>query len=270
MNSGYPSVVDAGTVIADLGDEYEALDRILVAAGDGQWDVQTPSDGWTVRDEISHLAFSEELAGIAATDPDQFASRLQDLLGDLAQAEDLPRQRARDLSAGQMLDWWRGARALTLQALRSHGTRDRIPWVVGDMSVAAFATARLMETWAHGQDIVDALKIDRAPTARLRHVAELGVRTRTFSFAIAGRAAPVSDARVALIGPAGDSWVWGPEHTEDRVSGTALDFCLVVTQRRHISDTALVVEGEGAREWMARAQAYAGPPGPGRGAGQFS
>jgi len=55
----------------------------------------------------------------------------------------------------------------------------------------------------------------------------------------------------------------------DRVTGTALDFCLVVTQRRHPADTGLVASGPAAEGWIAIAQAFAGPPGPGRTPGQF-
>jgi hypothetical protein len=43
-----------------------------------------------------------------------------------------------------------------------------------------------------------------------------------------------------------------------------VDFCLLVTQRRHLADTAVVVEGDAARQWISIAQAFAGPPGAGR------
>ena len=68
----------------------------------------------------------------------------------------------------------------------------------------------------------------------------------------------------------GEDWTWGDEGVVDQVRGPALDFCLVVTQRRHLDDTALEVEGPVAAEWMSIAQAFAGPPGPGRKAGQFT
>ena len=51
------------------------------------------------------------------------------------------------------------------------------------------ATARLMETFAHGRDVADALGAHaRAATARLRHVCHLGVRTRGFAYLINGAA----------------------------------------------------------------------------------
>jgi uncharacterized protein (TIGR03084 family) len=136
------------------------------------------------------------------------------------------------------------------------------------MGALSFVSARLMETWAHGQDVADALDQRRLPTDRLRHIAHLGVRTRSFSYIVRGLEPPSSSVRVALTSPTGESWQWeDPGDGLASVQGPALDFCLVVTQRRNIADTALVVEGEGAHEWMSIAQAFAGTPGPGRAVG---
>jgi uncharacterized protein (TIGR03084 family) len=132
------------------------------------------------------------------------------------------------------------------------------------MSAASSVTARLMETWAHGQDIADALGTARTATARLRHVAHLGVRTLGFSFMLRGQPVPSAPVRVELTGPDGDSWTWGPADAADRVHGDALEFCLLVTQRRHRLDTSLRAAGPVADAWLDLAQAFAGPPGPGR------
>jgi uncharacterized protein (TIGR03084 family) len=132
------------------------------------------------------------------------------------------------------------------------------------MSPASFVTARLMETWAHGQDVVDALGQDRPATARLRSVAEIGVRARPFSYAVRGLHVPERPVRVELTGPGGERWTWGPEDAGDVVRGPALDFCLLVTQRRHRDDLDLEATGPAAEEWAGIAQAFAGPPGGGR------
>jgi uncharacterized protein (TIGR03084 family) len=121
-----------------------------------------------------------------------------------------------------------------------------------------------METWAHGQDVADALGIEREPTRRLAHVAQIGVRARPFSYMVRGLDPPLAGVKVDLEAPGGDRWSWDEDVTADVVLGPALDFCLVVTQRRHLDDTRLVVEGPNAVEWMRIAQAFAGPPGPGR------
>jgi uncharacterized protein (TIGR03084 family) len=138
------------------------------------------------------------------------------------------------------------------------------------MAVASALTARIMETWAHGQDVADAIGVHRLPTARLRHVAHIGVRARPFAYAIRNMALPDGDVHVSLDPPGGgEPWTWGDEHAPDRVTGPALDFCLVVTQRRHLDDTSLLADGPLAQEWMEIAQAFAGPPGAGREPGQF-
>ena len=255
-------------ILDDLRSEYDALDDVLRSLPDDGWDAPTPAGDWTVRDQVSHLAFSEELASLAASDGTAFAARLEELLADLDQAERVPREKGRTLTPGELHGWWRDGCDRTLVVLDGHAAHDRIPWIGTEMSTISFATARLMETWAHGQDIADAVGIDRPATARLQHIAHLGVRTRTFSYRIRGQEPPDGDVAVDLGAPDGERWTWGSSDT-DKVSGPAQDFCLVVTQRRHAADTRLTIEGPRAREWMSIAQAFAGPPGPGRRAGQF-
>ena len=127
------------------------------------------------------------------------------------------------------------------------------------MSAKSFATARIMEVWAHGQDIFDALKVPRKATDRLRHIAHMGVATFGWSFMNRHMEVPSDDVRVELLGPTGERWTWGPDGAKNRVEGSAEDFCLVVTQRRNVADTGLTVAGTTAAQWMAMAQAFAGP-----------
>ena len=146
----------------------------------------------------------------------------------------------------------------------------RLPWFGPAMSAASSLTARIMETWAHTQDIADALGVTREPTSRLRHVAHIGVGARAFSYAVHGKTPPLTPVRVERIpppGPDGALWTWGTESAEDRVTGPALDFCLLVTQRRHRDDLALDIEGPAATEWMTIAQAFHGTAGTGRSPG---
>jgi uncharacterized protein (TIGR03084 family) len=138
------------------------------------------------------------------------------------------------------------------------------------MSVASSITARIMETWAHGQDVADALGALRAPTDRLRHVAFIGARTLANSYQARGLPVPEVPVRVELGAPSGEAWIFGPDDAADVVRGPALDFCLAVTQRRHIDDLDIEAEGPVATEWLSIAQAFAGPPGSGRAPGQFS
>jgi len=172
--------------------------------------------------------------------------------------------RFRDRTGAQLLGWFEEARADLLNTFATLDPRARLPWFGPPMSAASSLTARIMETWAHTQDIADALGVSREPTSRLRHVAHIGVGARAFSYAVHGRTPPAVDIRVELAGPDGTVWTWGPAEAENRVTGPALDFCLLVTQRRHRDDLALDIEGPAATEWMSIAQAFAGAAGTGR------
>jgi uncharacterized protein (TIGR03084 family) len=261
-------MADLVEIIADLATEHRELDRIIAALEPASWLQATPAEGWDIRDQVGHLAFFDEQATIAASDPDAFSAGLNDIIGDVDGFVNRPLERTRAMEPTAVLGWWRTARATMLGSFEHLDPKSRIPWYGPAMSPASFVTARLMETWAHGQDVVDALTIEREPTDRLRHVAHIGVRARPNSYAARGLPVPEGVMRVDLRGPNGDIWSWG-EHGDNRISGDALDFCLVVTQRRHIADTDLLVEGPLAAEWMDIAQAFAGPPGSGRRPGQF-
>ena len=261
-------MADLDGIRSDLGEEHAALDEIVASLDDGSWDVQTPAEPWTVRDQISHLAFFDELATAAATSTDEFMAGMATAAQDVDAFMNAPLEKGRAMPPAEVVAWWRAARAEMMAAFRELDPGTRIPWYGPPMSPASFMTARLMETWAHGQDIVDALGIERATSPRLRHVAHIGVRARPFSYTTRGMDVPEEPVAVELAGPEGERFVWD-EGAAQRVRGPALDFCLVVTQRRHVDDTSLEMDGALAREWMSIAQAYAGPPGSGRKPGQF-
>lgn len=243
-------------LLTDLAAEYGALDHVVDGVDAARASAATAAAGWDVRDTIAHLAGAEALAASAITEPDAFAERLGALRAEAgARRADTGAARGWD----EVLDRWRLERGRVLDGLRAAGPRDRFPWIAGDMSAMSFATARLMETWAHGSDVAAALGVPYPATARLRHVAHLGVRTRPFAFAVHGLPVPEGDVRVELAGTDGKEWAWGASST-DVVRGDALDFCLVATQRRHVDDSALAVEGPLARRWMAITQAFAGAP----------
>ncbi len=248
----------------DLAAETAVL-RALVAGLDGTgWDTPTPAVGWAVRDQISHLAHFDDAAVRSATDPEAFRAETAEAFADGTLDPDAIAARHRDLPPGELLAWFDASRARLVEVFRPLDPAVRVPWYGPPMSAASSLTARIMETWAHGQDVADALGAVREPTDRLRHVAHIGVRARPFSYALRDRPVPEAPVRVELVAPSGESWTWGPEGTADRVTGPALDFCLLVTQRRHRADLALEVTGPAAADWMGIAQAYAGAPGPGR------
>jgi uncharacterized protein (TIGR03084 family) len=251
-------------VVAALAAEQEELDRVVAAISEEEWDTVTPAEPWTVRDTIAHLAFFDERQTEAIIDLDAFAREINQRLA--AANEDymeIALTRGRELGPAGVLAWWRTARAAELAAFATVDDASQLPWYGPAMKAPTAVAARLMETWAHGQDIVEALGIERAPTDRLFPIAELGVKTYSWSFLNRGLDVPEQRVRVSLTGPGGRTEVWN-ESSSERISGPVEDFCLVVAQRRHYLDTALVIEGEIARQWMEVAQIFAGPPGPGR------
>lgn len=259
--------MDMTTICADLKDELEALDAIVSPLDEAAWNRLTPAEGWAVRDQIIHIGGTDRTAAVAAAEPERFKAEF--LNADRSKRIKRIEAETASLEGTGVLSWWRSGYRSLLDLLLQLSAKTRIPWFGPPMSAVSFATARLMETWAHGQDIVDALNIDRPGTERLRHVAHIGVRARPFSYHIHNMTMPDAAVQVELVSPAGALWGWGDENVSNRVSGDALDFCLAVTQRRHLADTDLRVEGAAAKEWMAIAQTFAGPPGPGRRPGQF-
>ena len=254
----------------DMRAEHEDLDSLVAPLTEATWDAPTPAEGWTIRDQISHLAYFDRVALVSAMDPNRFRVEREIALADVAALIADSVDLGRALPAAQLLGYWRNWRQELVAALRELDHSDRIPWYGPEMSAASFASARLMETWAHGQDVADALGIFRVPSARLRHVAHLGVRAFANSFRAHNLAVPDCSVLVELDGPGGARWTWGDASVlGDSVRGPALDFCLVVTQRRHRADTDLQMVGPVAEAWMEVAQAFAGPPGAGRRPGQF-
>jgi uncharacterized protein (TIGR03084 family) len=259
--------VDMHTICADLQAEQADLDTFLSRVDEADWNTPTPAPGWMVRDQISHLGTTDRTATIAAAEPERFTTEITTQ----TRQERMQRQLdMRRLRGPELLVWWRTGRTAMLEVFRHLDPTARIPWFGPAMSAVSFATARLMETWAHGQDIADALGWQRSPSERLRHVAHIGIQARPFSFRNRGVEPPSEPIRVELVSPAGALWTWGEATASNRVSGPAVDFCLVVTQRRHPADTALRIAGPVATQWMQLAQAFAGPPGEGRQPGQFA
>jgi len=244
-------------LLHDLADEQADLDRIVAPLPPDGWATPTPAEGWDVADTISHLAFFDAAATRAALDAEAFAAEVEVALSD-PEYIDKELEQGRGLAPAELLAAWRDGRTVMLKTFGALDGKARLPWYGPPMSAMSFATARLMETWAHGQDVVDALGAERSPTARLRHIAHLGVRTRGFSYVVRGQIPPEGEVRVELLAPDGSIWTWGAEDAEARVTGPALDFCLLVTQRRHRNDVAVEAAGPLADGWLDVAQAFAG------------
>lgn len=250
--------VSMADLCADLAAETTELRALVAPLSDEQWRLPTPAPGWTIADQLVHLADVDDAAVQAATRPDDFRAALEGP----RRTVDKRVARHRDLTGDQVLTWFDTSRARLLETFAALDPRARAPWFGPPMSTASSLTARIMETWAHGRDVADTLGVAPEATPRLRHVAHLGVLARPYSLRDDPDAA--TDVRVELAAPGGGTWAWGAPDVPDRVRAPAVDFCLLVTRRRHPDDLTLDVTGPVARRWIGVAQAYAGPPGPGR------
>jgi uncharacterized protein (TIGR03084 family) len=257
-------VSDLRPVFDDLREESEELDRLVAELSPEQWALATPAPGWSVAHQIAHLVWTDHSALLAVTDVDAFHALVEKALATPGSFVDEGADEGAGLPPAELLARWRDGRVALDTALREAPQGARFPWYGPPMSSASMATARLMETWAHGLDVADALGVVRTPTDRLKHVVWIGVRTRDFAFGVHGLPTPFEEFRVELVSPSGELWTYGPEDASQRVTGPALDFCLLVTQRAHRSDLALRAEGEDADRWFDIAQVFAGPPGKGR------
>lgn len=254
----------ASDVLADLLAEQAALDPIVRSLSADDWATPTASPRWSVTDQVAHLTYFDRTAAFAINEPDRWQEELDRLFGaagagDLG-VDELTLTPVRSMPpAGRHAAWLAGRDALA-SAAATLDDDTRVPWYGPSMGAKSFLTARLMECWAHGQDIVDAVGASRPPSDRLRHIAQLGFITRGWTHVNRGLDVPEGDVRVALIAPSGARWTWGPDDAASSVEGIAEDFCLVVTQRRGLGDVDLDVRGDLAAGWMGMAQAFAGPP----------
>jgi uncharacterized protein (TIGR03084 family) len=251
-------------VLTDLAAEGAALEAMVGHLDDYGWRTPTPAPGWDVATQIAHLAWTDEVAVAAATDKEKWDALVLEAIADPMGYVDAHALEGGKASSADLLSRWREARPALHEALRRYPEGQKMPWFGPPMRPTSMATARFMETWAHSLDVAEALRVEPEPTDRIRHVTHLGVRTRSFAFGVHGLDAPTEEFRIELRSPSGELWEWGPVDAAQSVRGSAYDFCLRVTQRRHRDDLDLVAVGPDANRWLDIAQAFAGPPGPGR------
>jgi uncharacterized protein (TIGR03084 family) len=256
--------VDLAQLLIDLREETEVVDELISELKPSQWDLPTTAEGWSITDQVSHLAYFDDTASLAASDPDRFRVEAQVLIAHGPNFTEHVAERYHSLPPAELLPWFRRSRAHYLKTFADLDARTRLPWYGPSMSAAISVTARLMETWAHGLDIADTVGRTTPPTLRLRHIAHLGVATFGFAFQAHGLDVPDTAVRVELDAPDGTTWTWGDPGAPEKVTGSALDFCLVATQRLHPDETGLEATGPATVKWLSIAQAFAGPPGRGR------
>jgi uncharacterized protein (TIGR03084 family) len=242
----------AGPMVADLRAESDELDALVADLSPARWAEPTPAPGWTIAHQIAHLLWTDRVALTAVTDEAAFAAVLDEAAKDPTGFVDAGAEELAATPPDRLLAGWRQTRTRLHEDLLAVPDGRKLPWFGPPMSAASMATARLMETWAHGLDVADALGVKRQATARLRSIAHNGL------------APPADPFLVELRAPDGSLWSWGPDGATQRVTGSAEDFCMLVTQRRPRTALDVHAVGHDAEKWLTIAQAFAGPPGPGR------
>jgi uncharacterized protein (TIGR03084 family) len=253
-----------GPFVADLRAESDDLDMLVAPLAADVWATMTPAPGWTIAHQIGHLLWTDRVSLLSVTNEAAFGEILATAATNPNGFVDTAAEELATLDPPELLADWRNTRRRLHEALLDVPEGRKLPWFGPPMSATSMATARLMETWAHGLDVADSLGVRRPATDRLRSIAHIGVRTRDYAYFVNDLTPPSEPFRVELLAPGGDTWAWGPSDARQRVTGTAEDFCFLVTQRRALSALDVTAVGEDAQRWLAIAQAFAGPPGVGR------
>jgi uncharacterized protein (TIGR03084 family) len=256
--------------VGDFLDESEALHALLEPLGERDFARETQFRGYTIGDVVGHLHHWNVAADLSLRDPDAFQVFFGQIAKGIAAGRRLPEICGEWLAGlgGRALlaEWRRFYRELALH-FADADPKARVKWAGPDMSVRSSITARLMETWAHGQEVYDVLGVERVNGDRIKNIAQLGVNTFGWTFVNRRLEPPKDVPYVRLRAPSGALWEWNTPSEAHRVEGDATEFCQVVTQVRNVGDTRLAVTGESARRWMAIAQCFAGapadPPAPG-------
>ncbi|MEU9829805.1 TIGR03084 family metal-binding protein [Micromonospora chersina] len=257
-------------VFTGLAEEGDDIDRLVAGLDESQWALPTPAPGWSIAHQVAHLAATFNLAGLAASDGERFKAIAATFSPDFVYNVEAALKPYLAEPPSVLLGRWREERAAAEKALAAVPAGQVVPWLVRPLPAPVLAAAGMMELFGHGQDIADALGVRRQHGDQIRHLVEFAVRTWDFGYLARGRQAPSVEFRFEIAAPSGTTvWTFGPEDADQRISGPAVDFCLLVTRRRHRDDLALHATGDEAEHWLTIAQAYRGPAGAGRQPGQF-
>jgi uncharacterized protein (TIGR03084 family) len=257
------SVLEA--VLADLEAESLQLEGWVTPLDEAGWATVTTPEGWTVANQIAHLAWTDWASSCAIEDGAEWEALINEAIKSIESSPgfvDVESERwASNVDTAGQLARWRKGRAKLAADLRAVPDGQKLKWFGPPMSPASMATARMMETWGHSQDVAEGLDIEVPRTDRCKHVCYLATRTRGYVYASRFMEAPDIEVRVELTSPSGEKWTWGSDEAAESITGSAWDFALLATRRRHVDDTDVVAHGAAAEEWLPMLQAFAGPPG---------
>ncbi|MCY4238099.1 MAG: TIGR03084 family metal-binding protein [Rhodospirillaceae bacterium] len=248
------------TQALDFNAESDLLHDLLKDRDNSDFDRVTLFRNWSVNDVLGHLHMWNHAADLSATNEAGFREFLSAFGAAGAQHFPYTHEWSGGLKGQALLDAWRELYSDMARRWQSFDPEKRVKWAGPDMSVQMSIVARHMETWAHGQEVFDLFGVRRQDEDRIRNIVDLGVRTFGWTFANRQIDRPPIKPFVELTAPSGATWRWNDESDRDYIKGAATDFCQVVTQTRSVADVALDIAGVSARQWMAIAQCFAGPP----------
>ncbi len=259
----------------DLRAETEEFYAFLKTLDAKDWETETLFMDWTPWDVIAHLHFFDDVSLASLAGKETFALRQKDLFEGMKSGlsgRELTRKSLGQYDVPALLERWKSFSDDMATQLGESDPKRRLPWFGPDMGVQMFTTARYMETWSHSQAIYDMKKVERQHTDRIKNIVTIGVKTFGWTFVNRKLEAPGPAPAIKLTAPSGEIWEYNAdeeanEGEADKVEGSAVDFCLTVTQVRNVKDTDLQVTGPVANAWMEIAQCFAGgpvdPPAPG-------
>lgn len=253
----------------DFKAECDAIYALVAPLSDAELGTPTLFKGWSINDILAHLHLWNIAADLTLTAPDKFTEFVSFAMGKIGKGMghvEMQNTYFNNLKGRPLISAWHDYYGPMSERFTKANPDLRVKWAGPDMSVKSCIIARQMEHWAHAQAIYDVLGQSRTNTDRLRNIAHIGVTTYSWSFRVNGRDVPKPKPYVRLIAPSGAIWEWNEPQDDNRIDGSAAQFCQVVTQCRNIADTGLKMTGQTAHDWMAIAQCFAGgaetPPAP--------
>jgi len=261
-----PVVIVTLAQAIDFRDECETLNELLRTLNGSAWEKHTQFKGWTPYDVVGHLHLFNHAAHVTV---EQGPEALRRFMGAILAAReagesltDYTRRWLGGIDGPELLRRWHDFYVELAERSAGLDPSRRVAWGGPDMSVRSCISARQMETWSHGQAVFDLCGKIRSEHDRIRNIVVMGINTFGWSFTNRGLQAPAQRPYVRLASPSGAVWDWNAPADQERIEGSAVEFCQVVTQTRNVADTRLQVGGAIAVTWMSNAQCFAGPPHP--------
>tara|TARA_B100000676_G_scaffold86188_1_gene86216 strand:- start:4684 stop:5517 length:834 start_codon:yes stop_codon:yes gene_type:complete len=244
-------------------EESDALYEILLNVDNDSFKLQTQFKSWTINDVLYHLHIWNIAALLSLKNEKEFIDFMQNFIEAIKSgnsAREYEKKLSDNAEGSDLLSLWKSTYESVSYEFSKSDPKQRVKWAGPDMSVRSSITARHMETWAHGQEIYDQLGVERIDTDIIKNIVIIGVNTFGWTYINRNLNVPEEMPKLSLVSPSNLLWEWNENNEENIISGSAAEFCQVVTQVRNINDTSLKVFGKIANEWMSIAQCFAGPP----------